>query len=217
MAAITGAFAAGRSDTQKWGLLAWWGCPSLSLCCGSSLKPISTVGKPNFVPLRIRGWVQLCSHSGKERRRLGVRWTQQGEQQQSWLCHQGSGTGTGQLAMLGFAQHQDQSCPKPSIRCQSHPRARQASLSGCQAGSPRLCCGYLECCSKPSSLTCPMFSCSSLCNFKYPSLEHWVSEMYKPQLNSQYRLLSRGVAHQQAQNQPSDSIGPAFSQTIFFP
>lgn len=95
------------------------------------------------------------------------------------------------LPMPGFAHAQ--SCPKPSVReplAGSHPHARQASLSGCEAGTPHPCCAYLECCLKPTSLTCPIFSCLS---FKYPSLEHRVSEMYRPQLSSHYRMLSHGL------------------------
>lgn len=58
------------------------------------------------------------------------------------------------------------------------PCGRQASLPDWQARTPHLHCAYVEQCLKPISLTCHIFSCSSLCNFKYTSLEQWLSEMY---------------------------------------
>lgn len=54
MAAIAGAWAAGRRGSQKWGVRSWWGCTSLSLSCRYSSKPTSAVGKLSFVPFRPR-------------------------------------------------------------------------------------------------------------------------------------------------------------------
>lgn len=123
--------------------------------------------------------------------------TRQREQQQSQLCHQSSGA-SGNLPCLALPMartslaqnHPEKSHWYGALHMPDEPLSRLSSWN------PLLALCLPAALLKSYIVKWSHFSCSSLCNLKYSSPEHWVSEMYKTSLNSQYCLYVCGVAHQ---------------------